>query len=94
MDGRASCTVAQRHRGQVLLGFAHDLATDLPHTREALRDGRLNEYRAMLVARETGCLTHEDRATIDEDVCGDPDPRVLAMEIAPTPYLLEYLPAS
>ncbi len=62
------------HRGQVLLGFAHDLATDLPCTREALRDGRLNEYRAMLVARETGCLTREDRALIDEDVCGDPEP--------------------
>ena len=61
------------HRGQVLLGFAHDLATDLPRTREALREGRLNEYRAMLIARETGCLTREDRALIDEDVCGDPD---------------------
>ena len=50
------------HRGQVLLGFAKDLATDLPHTRQALREGVLNEYRAVLVARETGCLDREDRA--------------------------------
>ena len=61
------------HRGQVLLGFARDLATDLPCTREALREGRLNEFRAMVVARETGCLSREDRSIIDEDVCGDPD---------------------
>ena len=57
------------HRGQVLLGFAKDLATDLPHTRQALREGVLNEYRAVLVARETGCLDREDRARLDEELC-------------------------
>ncbi len=61
------------HRGQVLLGLAHDLATDLPCTREALREGRLDEYAALLVARETGCLSREDRSVIDEEVCGDPE---------------------
>ncbi len=61
------------HRGQVHLGLAKDLATDLPRTREALREGRLDEYSALLVARETGCLSREDRAVIDEEVCGDPD---------------------
>ncbi len=60
------------HRGQVLLGLAKDLAVDLPCTREALRTGVLSEFRAMLVARETGCLGREDRARVDEQVCGDP----------------------
>lgn len=58
------------HRGGVLLGLAKDLATDLPCTLQALREGRLNEYRALAVARETGCLGREDRAVIDEEVCG------------------------
>ncbi|MDE0777707.1 MAG: DUF222 domain-containing protein [Nocardioides sp.] len=58
------------HRGQVLLGLAKDLATDLGCTHQALREGRLNEFRAMVVARETGCLGREDRAVIDEEVCG------------------------
>jgi hypothetical protein len=58
------------HRGQVLLGLAKDLATDLPCTLAALREGRLNEYRAMIVARESGCLSREDRAVLDEEVCG------------------------
>ena len=61
------------HRGQVLLGFAKDLATDLTATRQALREGRLNEHRAMIIARETGCLDREQRAEVDEAVCGDPD---------------------
>ena len=44
------------HRGQQLLGLAKDLATDLTCTHQALREGRLNEYRAQVVARESGCL--------------------------------------
>ncbi len=58
------------HRGQVLLGLAKDLATDLSCTRKALYDGSLNEFRAMIVARESGILEREDRARIDEDICG------------------------
>ena len=58
------------HRGSVLLGLAKDLATDLSCTHSALREGRLNEFRAMVVAKETGCLDRADRAVIDEDVCG------------------------
>ncbi|MFB9312562.1 HNH endonuclease [Nocardioides plantarum] len=61
------------HRGQVLLGLAKDLATDLPATRTALREGRLNEFRAMVVARETGCLDRDDRVVVDGEVCGDAD---------------------
>ncbi len=58
------------HRGQQLLGLAKDLATDLGCTHRALREGRLNEYRAQVIARETGCLGREDRAIIDDELCG------------------------
>lgn len=58
------------HRGSTLLGLAKDLATDLPCTHQALREGRLNEFRAQVVAKETGCLSREDRSLIDDEVCG------------------------
>ncbi len=61
------------HRGQMLLGLARDLHTDLGCTRVALREGRLSEYGATLVARETGCLGRADRAHVDQAVCGDAD---------------------
>ncbi|WP_148614069.1 HNH endonuclease [Nocardioides rubriscoriae] len=86
------------HRGQVLLGLAKDLATDLPATRRALREGRLNEHRAQVVARETGGLGRSDRAVVDEGVCGDArlldglGTRALAAEVAKRAYALD--PAS
>ena len=58
------------HRASMLLGLAKDLATDLSCTHKALREGRLNEFRAQVVARESGCLGRESRAVIDEEVCG------------------------
>ncbi|GAB2918905.1 DUF222 domain-containing protein [Rhodococcus aerolatus] len=61
------------HRGQMLLGLARDLHADLPATRRALREGRLSEHAAMLVARETGCLDRAGRAVVDAAVCGDPE---------------------
>ncbi|GAA4687035.1 hypothetical protein GCM10023226_26030 [Nocardioides nanhaiensis] len=80
---RSGCGVASQvalarqespHRGQQLLGFAKDLARDLPATRQALREGRLNEYRATLIARETGCLDADDRRQVEAEIC---DPAVL-----------------
>ncbi len=47
------------HRGARHLGLARALTTELPHTLKALRDGRISEWRATLVARETACLTRE-----------------------------------
>ena len=58
------------HRGGVLLGLAKDLATDLTCTHAALREGRISEYRAQVIATETGPLSREDRALVDEEVCG------------------------
>src|SRR5215207_5739582 len=60
------------HRGQRHLGLAKIVATELPHTWAAWRDGRITEWKATLVARETACLTREDRVAVDAVVAGDP----------------------
>jgi hypothetical protein len=59
-------------RGQVLLGLGKVLHSELTHTRDRLTDGSLNEFRAMLIARETACLDVEHRIAIDEALCADP----------------------
>jgi hypothetical protein len=61
------------HRGQRHLGLAKIVATELPHTRAAWQDGRISEWKATLVARETACLTREDRTAVDAAVASDPD---------------------
>lgn len=60
------------HRGQALVGLAKILHTEMPHTRARLLDGTLNEFRAMLLVRETACLSAEHRAFVDEELCADP----------------------
>lgn len=60
------------HRGQVLLGFAKVLLSEMPHSLERMRDGSLNEFRAVLIARETGCVSAEDRAFVDQEIAADP----------------------
>ncbi|WP_345455218.1 HNH endonuclease [Nocardioides marinquilinus] len=61
------------HRAQVLLGMAKDLRAELPHTRAALREGRLSEHRARIVVTETSGLDPADRARVDAELCADPD---------------------
>jgi len=60
------------HRGQTLLGLAKILHAEMPHTRARLSDGSLSEFRAILLVRETACLSAEHRAFVDEEVCADP----------------------
>ncbi|GAB6984823.1 HNH endonuclease [Nocardioides pyridinolyticus] len=60
------------HRGRQHLSLARVLR-ELPHTRAAFRAGRIPEWRATLIARETACLTREDRATVDRAIAGDPE---------------------
>ena len=60
------------HRGQRHLGLAKIITTELPHTWAAWRAGRITEWTATLIARETACLTREYRATVDQTVAGDP----------------------
>jgi hypothetical protein len=43
------------HRGQQHLGLAKILRAELPQTYAAFRAGRITEWKATLVARETAC---------------------------------------
>jgi hypothetical protein len=60
------------HRGQQHLGLARILTTELPHTLHAFRTGAITEWKTMLIARETGCLTLEDRRRLDAEIAADP----------------------
>jgi hypothetical protein len=48
------------------------LVHEMPHTLAALTEGRLSEWRATLLVRETACLSREDRARVDEELVADP----------------------
>ncbi|QZY29919.1 HNH endonuclease [Nocardioides coralli] len=60
------------HRGQRLLALATVLTREMPCTLAALRTGRITEWSATLLARETACLSLHDRQQIDRSLCGDP----------------------
>ncbi len=66
------------HRGQRHLALATILRSELPHTWAAFSTGRITEWRATLMARETACLALEQRLEIDRRLAGDPD-RIEAM---------------
>ncbi len=68
------------HRGQRHVGLAVILHAELPHTTAAFRAGRITEWAATIVARETACLTLDDRLTVDAELASDPD-RLEAMGI-------------
>ncbi|WP_400158819.1 HNH endonuclease [Arthrobacter sp. BPSS-3] len=58
-------------KGSRLLGLARALVTEMPHTLAALDTGRLNEWRATLLVRETACLDAADRAAVDGELAAD-----------------------
>lgn len=60
-------------RGSRLLGLARTLPR-MPRTFAAFRAGRLNEWRATLIVKETICLSAEDRAGVDEALPLTPAP--------------------
>jgi hypothetical protein len=66
------------HKGQQHLGLAKILPTELPHTLAAFTAGHITEWRAMLVGRETACLSLADRRAVDEALAADPE-RLAAM---------------
>jgi hypothetical protein len=78
-------------------GWAGILTSELPHTFAALQAGRVSEWRAMLVARETAWLSREDRAAVDAALAprlaalGDrrveAEAKRLAYRLDPTGYL-------
>jgi hypothetical protein len=59
-------------RGARLVGLAEALVHELPHTMAALEAGRLSEWRATIVVRETACLTREQRGLVDEELAAVP----------------------
>jgi hypothetical protein len=59
-------------RGGRLVGLAEALVGELPHTMAELAAGRLSEWRATLVARETACLTVEQRGVVDAELAAVP----------------------
>lgn len=61
------------HRAQQLLGLAKVMWAEMPLTRCAMRSGRLSEWRATILARETACLSREDRGEVDRRMAGDVD---------------------
>ncbi|BAH54373.1 HNH endonuclease signature motif containing protein [Rhodococcus opacus] len=61
------------NRGGRHLGFARAVVHEMPHTLALLRSGRLNEWRATLLVRETACLSAHDRGIVDRRLCSDPD---------------------
>jgi hypothetical protein len=50
------------------VGWANILTTELPHTFARLQAGETTEWRAMIVARETGWLSREDRTVVDREL--------------------------
>ncbi|MGP9504235.1 HNH endonuclease [Specibacter sp. AOP5-B1-6] len=60
------------HRGRQLSELAEVLVREMPHTMNAFTLGQISEYRAGLVAKETVFLSLENRARVDQLICGDP----------------------
>ncbi len=61
------------HRGERHVGLAKVLRREMPFTLHALRAGRITEWKATLLARETACLDLEDRRLVDAEVATDLD---------------------
>ncbi|WP_193612467.1 HNH endonuclease [Nocardioides lijunqiniae] len=57
------------HKASRFLGLAKVLETEMPHTLALMRQGLLNEWRATILARETACLSREDRVEVDARLC-------------------------
>ena len=51
--------------------MAKALVAEMPCSMAALEAGVISEYRALIMVRETACLSREDRARVDAEVCGD-----------------------
>ncbi|PXX08482.1 HNH endonuclease [Mycolicibacterium moriokaense] len=58
-------------RGGRHLGLGKALVHEMPHTLAALECGALSEWRATLIARESACLSADDRRVLDAELCGD-----------------------
>ena len=59
------------HRGSRHLGFARAMVREMPHTMGHLAAGRVSEWRATILCRETACLSIADRAAVDAALAAD-----------------------
>jgi hypothetical protein len=66
------------HKAARHVGLAKVLRDEMPYAGQALRDGKITEWVATLLAPETSCLAVEQRREIDRLVAGDPE-RLAAM---------------
>lgn len=58
-------------RGSCHLGLARALVHEMPHTLEHLSAGRVSEWRATVLCRETAVLRAADRSTVDARMGAD-----------------------
>jgi hypothetical protein len=58
-------------RGARHVGLAHALG-EMPHAAAAFTRGGVSEWRVTVLARETACLTREDRAEVDRRLAARP----------------------
>jgi hypothetical protein len=56
-------------KGAKLLGLAKILINELPHTFALMKAGLLSQWQATILARETACLSLDDRRVIDYQLC-------------------------
>ena len=56
-------------KGAKLLGLAKILLVEMPHTFRLMKAGLFSQWQATILARETACLTLDDRRVIDSELC-------------------------
>lgn len=59
------------HRGSRHLGFARAMVHEMPETMAHLTAGRLSEWRATILCRETAVLSADDRREVDRQLAAD-----------------------
>lgn len=57
--------------GSRLLGLAHAVVDEMPHTFAALSAGVISEWDATAICRETACLSREDRGAVDAAIADE-----------------------
>lgn len=60
-------------RGRQLCELSEVLVREMPCSMQAFSQGRISEYKAGIVARETVFLSLEHRQMVDRKICGDMD---------------------
>lgn len=58
------------NKGARHLGLARALVNEMPHTLRALAAGRISEWRATILVRETAVLSAEHRTQVDAELAG------------------------